>query len=160
MGDEQAYIQATNGPLTMVDWEDFDELDQYEWYYGRGYFYRKTRVKGEQKIIYMHRHILGLGYGDPLQSDHINRDRLDNRRGNLRKATQSQNQANSRMRKDNTSGYRGVQVYRKRFRAFIKVMGNTCHIGYFDTIEQAAEAYNQRAREVHGAFAYQNRITA
>lgn len=85
-------------------------------------------------------------------ADHISRDRLDNRRSNLRWATKKQNGANMQPR-PNSSGYRGVsrRGTRKKFQAII-----TLHLGTFDTAEEAARAYDAKAREIWGEFATLN----
>jgi len=87
--------------------------------------------------------------------DHINGVTYDNRASNLRLATKSQNGANSSMRKDNKSGYKGVDFYKSanKWRARIVVRGKSIHIGYFDSPELAHIAYCKRAVELFGEFA-------
>ncbi len=88
--------------------------------------------------------------------DHVNGNGADNRRANLRIATRSQNGANRGPQKNNTSGYKGVSRDKQRWQASITVMG-VCHrIGGFDTPEEAAVAYDIRAREVFGEYAKLN----
>ena len=92
--------------------------------------------------------------------DHINRNRLDNRRCNLRYATPSQNQMNKKIPKNNTSGYRGVSFYKpnKKWRAKIKIDEKHIHIGYFESILDATKAYNKVAKELFGEFAVLNKV--
>lgn len=87
--------------------------------------------------------------------DHINGDPADNRFANLRQATQSQNCANSRRGKNNTSGVKGVHWdgVNKRWRAAIMFNRKQISIGRFDTIEEAAEAYMEKAVSLFGEFA-------
>ena len=75
--------------------------------------------------------------------DHVNGDRADNRWCNLREATQSQNQANTSMRADNISGYKGVCWHKghRKWTAKIQVSGERRYLGYFDTPERAFIAY-------------------
>lgn len=89
------------------------------------------------------------------QVDHINGVTYDNRASNLRLATASQNQANSVIRKDNTSGYKGVCFNKKRnkWRARIYINNKQISIGYFDTPELAHMAYCKLAIELKGEFA-------
>ena len=90
--------------------------------------------------------------------DHINRDRLDNRRANLRMATNAQNQANVTKRQGMTSRYKGVSRHTAtgRWQARISVEGKQMHLGYFAHEADAARAYDARAREVFGVFAQAN----
>jgi|694.fasta_scaffold07589_25 hypothetical protein len=75
------------------------------------------------------------------QIDHINRIRSDNRICNLREATNQQNLWNQSIRKDNTSGYIGVSMFRKKYVAQITVDSKLIHIGTFATAEKAGQAY-------------------
>jgi len=90
--------------------------------------------------------------------DHINQNKLDNRRGNLRICGKSENAANSRLRRDNTSGYRGIFFERRRWRAGIHFKGHFVVIGRYDTREEAALAYNIAAIGVYGEFASLNEV--
>lgn len=85
--------------------------------------------------------------------DHINKDKLDNRLINLRLATKSQNEANTTKRKNNTSGFKGVYKWKTKFRAKLQHNGEEHHLGYFNTPEEAAIAYNKKAIEVYGEYA-------
>ncbi len=94
-------IPLSQGKYAKVDDEDFEYLSQWKWYFNSGY-----AVRGCEKRILMHRIILETP--DNLLTDHINRDKLDNRRSNLRVATKSLNNFNTKIRKDNTSGVKGI----------------------------------------------------
>jgi hypothetical protein len=83
------------------------------------------------------------------QLDHKNRDPLDNRIINLREATNSQNQVNS---KRNNKNMRGVEPYYNRFRARIRDGKKLIHIGMFPTAQAAHAAYCKAARKLHGNF--------
>ncbi len=87
--------------------------------------------------------------------DHVNLIKSDNRFANLREATKSQNLANIRMFKTNTSGYKGVSWFSQtgKWVAHIRLAGKSKNLGYFNTIEDAAGAYSRAAKEHFGAFA-------
>lgn len=106
----------------------------------------------------MHRQILGEPAGREV--DHENLDGLDNQRINLRIATRGQNQHNRGRYRSNTSGYIGVswRESHQKWRARINVNGEQEHLGYFDTAEAAANAYDEAARRLHGFFARTNRL--
>jgi hypothetical protein len=87
--------------------------------------------------------------------DHINGDSSDNRFLNLREATRSENMRNTRRPSTNTSGHKGVSLNKttNKWAAGIKLYRKKLHIGYFDNIEDAAAAYDNAARVLHGEFA-------
>lgn len=103
--------------------------------------YRRTRLGG--KTYYSHRIVWLIKFGTlPIQVDHINGDRRDNRISNLRNVTPDENNKNLSLRKANKSGVVGVSWNKKsqKWRAQIKVNGETIHIGFFEDINLAAKA--------------------
>lgn len=90
--------------------------------------------------------------------DHINGNRSDNRKSNLRLCVTRQNICNSRQYSNNKSGYRGVRKRDKRWCAEISVKGKVLHLGSFDKKIDAARAYNRHALEYHGEFARLNPV--
>ncbi len=90
--------------------------------------------------------------------DHINGDGLDNRRSNLRPATPSQNLQNTRRPVSNSSGYKGVGFHKAsgRWRAYIGIQGRQTSLGYHESPEAAARAYDAAAIEHFGEFARLN----
>ena len=154
-------IPLTQGQVALVDAADFEWLNQWKWYAlwdgGTKSFYatRKTSCGGSRTCVLMHREILGLHRGDGLQGDHINHATLDNRRSNLRIATDQQNKRNRRKQSNNVSGYKGVSWFktRNKFRAQIKVAGKVLHLGYFATAHEAHVAYRQTSQHLYGEFA-------
>lgn len=116
--------------------------------------YPTIRLK---KVTYrLHRLIMGAAPG--MVVDHINGDTFDNRRSNLRFATVAQNAANSKLPKNNTSGFRGVYWFKpaKLWSAQIRANGKNQHLGYFKTVEAGARAYDEAAKRLHGNFARLN----
>jgi hypothetical protein len=138
----------------QVDEADFAVLSERKWKLHKdGYAYRTERQNGRYVNVYMHRAILGIT--DKRRVDHINRDKLDNRRENLRAATQSQNLHNSGKPKHNRSGHKGVYWMNKRNRwcAQIRVDGHHYHLGVHATLDDALAAYEAGRRRLLGEFA-------
>lgn len=153
-------IPLTQGQFAKVSPHRYEELSKYKWqawwshdtksFYAVRSEYPRTRIQ-EYK---MHRQILGLSKGDRKISDHINHDTLDNRDENLRIVTKQQNQWNSKRRKSNTSGYKGVQFCKagNKWVARIKVNGTRIHIGRFPDPLSAHAAYCAAAKHYFGEF--------
>lgn len=146
--------------VALVDDVDFPQVSKFTWQYNRqkGYAQRQKVKDGRITSVSMHTEIMGTPKG--MVTDHINRNKLDNRRSNLRICTHAQNMANQGAQKNNKSGYRGVHWHTKRlkWKAQIQLMGKTICIGFFDNKEDAALAFNQKAEELHGEFAYLNKL--
>jgi hypothetical protein len=157
-------IPLTRGKYALVDPADFAPLSEYKWHMvdARGTFYavRSSGKRGRQKrvIIKMHREILKVP--DGMFVDHINHNGLDNRRANLRPATQAQNARNRRKvhRDGYHSNYKGLTWYKRQNRWAVRVMvdNKSKFIGYFDNELDAARAYDEAARKYHGDFASLN----
>jgi hypothetical protein len=103
----------------------------------------------------MRMHILIMQPPEGVLVDHRNFNTCFNRRENLRLSTHSENTQHQRLRSDNTSGYKGVTYYPRYglYRAYIGKEGRRYHLGYFADADEAAEAYNSKAMELHGEFA-------
>lgn len=145
-------IILTQGKVALVDDEDYEGLAKFRWRYmetskGRqGYAKTHVVVDGDWQNrvdVYMHRMVLCAEKGQIV--DHINHDKLDNRKSNLRIVTHSQNVSNKPKQANNTSGYKGVTYYKrtKRWMAQVKIEGKYKCIGYFSTPEEAAAAYDE-----------------
>lgn len=145
-----------NGMATLVSDADYEELSRFRWLAmpikQRGVLYGHYAVRKDSSggTIYMHRVVLGAGNGQCV--DHANRNGLDNRRENLRVATQSQNLANASDRK-RSGPYRGVHKHGRKWRA---VVGQNEYAGSYDTPEEAAHAYDEAALAKWGEFARPN----
>jgi len=154
-------IPLTQGKVAVVD--DCDaHLARYRWcvhFNGRAWYAKRRAIcpDGRSIIVRLHRVILDIK--DPsIEVDHINRDGLDCRRCNLRLATHAQNAVNSPPCRRNTSGFKGVSWDKTRgqWQAGIVTAGRRKALGRFSRIEDAARAYDDAARRVHGAFAWLN----
>lgn len=86
--------------------------------------------------------------------DHIDRGKSNNKWKNLREATRTQNNANAKIRSDNTSGVRGVHFNKgaKKWQASINHNKRHFHLGLFKTKEEAATAYRRKSVELFGEF--------
>jgi hypothetical protein len=147
-------IPLNRGLTAIVDDADYEILSRHRWCVPpagkRPYALRTVGDTGRR--LAMHRVILNAP--DGLQVDHINGDGLDNRRSNLRLATNAQNLQNQKRRSTNTSGYKGVSLYRDgRWSARIRANGRRVFLGYFATPELAHAAYCAAAEKYHGEFA-------
>lgn len=147
-------IELTKGQVAIVDDDDYEWLSQQKWCYSKGYAIRmSSRKLGKQMGIHMHREILGTP--DGMETDHINGDRLDNRKANLRICNHSQNEANQGKLSNNTSGRKGVcwDKNRQKWLAQIQVNYKQINLGCFTDIEDAAHTYEKAAIEYFGEFA-------
>jgi hypothetical protein len=95
-----------------------------------------------------------------VEIDHIDGNRLNNRKSNLRFATSSQNKINRGPRKDNTSGFKGVSLNKKLNKYGVRLMidGKYKHLGLFNNKIEAAKVYNENALKYYGEFAWLNVI--
>lgn len=148
-------IQLTKNKVALVDDEDLERVQDYNWsittlQYVLGYS-SKT-----QKQYFLHRVIMNAKKGQ--QVDHINGNGLDNRKSNLRFATTSENSFNQRLSKRNKSGYKGVIWHKqhKKWMSYIQPKGKFILIGYFNYPHQAAMAYDIWAKELFGKYAHSN----
>lgn len=144
------------GEEFYFDLEDYDLIKDHCWHMcSEGYL--TARIKN--KTIKMHRLI--MEFPKHKLVDHANHLTHDNMKSNLRIATHSENIMNSKSRRNSTSKYKGVSIVasnKKSWKAQICVKGKKLHLGYFDTEEEGALAYNKSAMKYFGEFAYLNDI--
>ena len=145
------------GRVALVDDEDYDRLAAIPWQVFRDKYHRTEYAKctsGPLKSKFMHRIILGL---PSYAIDHRDGNGLNNQRHNLRCATNQQNQFNASLRRDSSTGFKGVHKRENgRFTARVRVSGRLISAGVFDTPEEAARAYDRKALEVGGEYARLN----
>lgn len=158
-------IPLTQGQVALVDDEDFEELNKYKWFAVRqrtGNFYasrcivKRTNDSWNQKFIIMHRIISRTP--DNLICDHKNGNGLDNRQKNLRNCNRSENNMNRKLTDRNSCGFKGVFFLKQtgKWRAAIGLHNKHFYIGSFSTKEDAAKAYDKKAKELFGEFAKLN----
>jgi hypothetical protein len=152
-------IELTKGYSTVVDDDVSAEILQKKYcaiICGGNKVYAVTNIKGKTKAL--HRIITNAPKG--MVVDHINGDTLDNRKENLRLCLHKENVRNQKLHPDKLQKYKGVDLMklRNKYRARIVKDYKNIHIGLFDTPEEAAFAYNEKAKELFGEFAYLNII--
>lgn len=157
--DGLAIVQLVlpSGHLTIFDAPDRETVEQYRWYAninpaGNVHVRGTRRGAGTGALVLLHRLLLDAPPGALV--DHVNGDGLDNRRANLRLATNTQNCANRRLPRQ----YKGVgwDSERGQWRARITIGRRTRSLGRFVDPWDAAQAYNAAALEAWGEFAYLN----
>ena len=155
-------LELSRGKEALLDDEDYIIAKRYKWYahYRRGKFYAATQLYDPatktQSLVSLHDVILWKPKGFII--DHINGDSLDNRRKNLRVCTYSENCQNTKIRKDNTSGVRGVNRKQgtEQWVARVSFKKKRFYLGTFDKKKDAIEAYNKKASELYGINAKLN----
>jgi len=125
----------------LVDDENYNYLSKFNWYFNKGYAIRVTPKNQGAKIIKMHREILGATDSKKLV-DHIDRNKLNNQRNNLRYVNSSTNSINSGIYKNNTSGCKNVYWHknRKAWQVFTQRNRKIIYIGLFKNKNDAIKA--------------------
>lgn len=158
-------IHITKGKTVKVDEEDYDTLMKWKWTCKIGaytfYAMRAEVIGGKSVEIKMHRQIMDVVFDKATLIDHRDGDGLNNQRENLRKCNRSQNNINTRKRKNSTSIYKGVSYQAstkalKKWIAFVSSDKKHYFLGRYDTEIEAAIAYDRKALELHGEFAVLN----
>lgn len=151
-GNHMRYVVANNDSF-IFDKHDLPLIIAHRWYIDRN-GYAATKIKA--KTFRLTR--LLLSPDNNTYIDHINGNPRDNCKSNLRLSTFTENQRNMRLPSHNSTGYKSVSFRRDRnkYRACISVGNKTKHIGYFDSAENAALAYDDTARQVFGSYACLN----
>lgn len=160
-------IQTPLGHQSLCSDIDYPYLRRFTWNrHIKGAFYCRS---GDLRGRTMHRVVAErMGLDMSKHIDHHNRDKSDNRRCNLRAATNGQNRANSKLNSDNKSGFKGVSLRKRRtitgcrktysnrlgdrWVAQINVGGEKLWLGQFGTPEEAHKAYSRAARKYFGRF--------
>lgn len=149
----------TGGKIVLISADDYDKVISRSWSISRGY--AKARIG--HNIVMMHRYILGLEKYDGILVDHINHNKLDNRRKNLRLVTDSQNCWNrspNAITPSKHSRFKGVTWHKTnaKWSARVQFKKRRIECGYFRTELEAAAAYNKKAKKVFGKYAYLNKL--
>lgn len=143
-------VQLNKNKIALVDEEDFIKVREFCWTLNSsGYAVVYSKVQ----FMYMHRLVLNLSKSDELSVDHINGDKLDNRKSNLRICGLGINGFN----KKTGSKFRGVSrcKLKNKWRANIVKNGKQISLGYHDSEISAHEAYKKAALELYGFLPYE-----
>ncbi|HBD95259.1 MAG TPA: hypothetical protein DC057_13920 [Spirochaetia bacterium] len=131
---------------TLIDIEDVDKTIKFKWGFANGYV---INVKNK---MFMHGFIMNFSPNKKNVIDHINRNRLDNRKKNLRIGNYQINAINKGKQSNNTSGFPGVSwdKYHNKYEAHIKLNGRKKFLGYFDLLDDAIARRKQGEKEYFG----------
>lgn len=149
-----AVIDSCDSDLALLRWQAISPG-------GRTYLHRhkKRDETYHAERMSLHRVILERVLGRILikgeMVDHIDDNTLNNSRSNLRLASKAENMRNTTLRRNSTSGYKGVSFSKimNKWEAYITVMYKKIHLGFYDTPEEAHKAYCEAAIKYHGEFA-------
>ena len=154
---EYVECKLPTGMRFVIDRTDYPLVSHYKWVANRaGYFLASTGQRDEH--IFLHRLIMNPPAG--LYVDHIDGDKSNCRRSNLRICTKTENNRNVGLTSNNQSGYKGVHwaADRGKWRAEITVDRDHIRIGSFDSAEEAARAYDEYALFCFGEYAKTNKM--
>lgn len=152
-----AYIPLSQGLEAVIDAVDVPRVCEFVWHARKApktfYAARNAVIDGRSRTVLLHRELTQCA--STLHVDHKDGDGLNNRRDNLREATRSQNMWNQGVRKNNSSGFKGVHWHSLvgKWRSEITQNGEKMVLGYFDTAESAAAAYALANANLRGEFA-------
>jgi hypothetical protein len=151
-GDGVRMIALGDGCYAYVDAADYEWLNQWQWHLENGYAARREK----DKAIFMHRQIMQPSHG--MLVDHIDGNKANNCRANLRVCTRLENTRNNRKHSGSSSRFKGVSYSKQMHKwcARCRCKGNRYLLGYFDSEVEAARAYDRKAVELFGVFARLN----
>ena len=138
-----------NGYQILIDKEDVEKIKKYRWRLDKntGYIYSDFF----SKKIYLHRFIMDIHTDTSgLVIDHINRDKRDNRKQNLRIVTHAENLRNLSILSDNSTGFRNVYKKGKKFCLLSNYQGKVTYFGTYSTVLEALQAKIQLWRDLWG----------
>ena len=153
------HIITKKGAQIIVDDDNFGFLSKFTWYINKRGYAQCDSFNGLR--VMMHRIIVDVPKGKEV--DHINQNKLDNRKENIRVCRHEENCRNRNKCRKTKSGFKGVYYYplnckKRPWQVGIVVKGKYNYIGSFNTVEEAAHAYNFAATKLHGDFASLNTL--
>ena len=138
-------IYTSKGFFALIDEEDFEKISQHRWYFNNGGYATRDTRKGETKHFLMHHEIVGKP-PKGFVTHHINGNKLDNRKENLRFVTRQQNQFNRKKE-------RGVSFMGTKWEAYICLNRKKIHLGLHETRQKALEIRKDAERRYYGEYA-------
>lgn len=157
-GDNCYGLTTNSNKKFYFDKDDFDIIKRFSWFDYNGYIATNNyKLDGYPKLLKMHRLVMNEKDSSNVV-DHINHNKLDNRKENLRIVNHSQNSMNHVLFKNNTSGVSGVCFLRNenKWRATIILNYKTINIGSFDYFEDAVQARKEAEEKYYGEYSYDN----
>lgn len=148
----------SSGEMFYFDLEDYDKIKDFYWSNNHGYAVARVYNDGSREYVYMHRLVVDVGDNEVV--DHINRNRLNNLKGNLRIADNLGNARNASLAKNNTSGFTGVveDKIHNRWIAQITINYKNKCVGIYKSKEDAVRARLRAEKEYFGEFAPQRHL--
>lgn len=148
-------IPLTKGKVAIVDDGDFERVNRLKWHlHAGGYAGCKDWSGGNRTYVYMHRLILNAPRGTEV--DHINGNKLDNRRSNLRMATRKENSRNGKGMPARKSQYKGISFYDNAYHVRVMLDGKQMNFGRYKSEHLAAKVYDYAALGLHREFSRLN----
>jgi hypothetical protein len=150
-------IKLSQGKVTLVDYEDYEYLNQWKWYTQKVkntfYAIRTDRTTGKAKTIRIHQVIMKTPIG--MEVDHKDGNGLNNQKYNLRNCTKHQNSMNKKLYENTSSKYKGVSYYPRyqKWVAYITLNRKRIFLGYFSKETEAFDCRRSKAKELFGEFA-------
>lgn len=134
----------------IIDESDYERVSRYKWFITNGYI--ATRMINK-KMTYLHRFILNTPEGKV--TDHINHNKLDNRKENLRICTSRENSINCKLSKNNNTGFRGTSFEKDRgvYSAYLMVNRKKVHLGRYENLKDAIDARMAGEKKYFGIYA-------
>lgn len=145
--ENDAKVYNNKGDFTLIDIEDWNKIKDYYWSLKSGYWYNKQLNTSLHRFLMMP--------NDNEEVDHINRDKNDNRKENLRIVLHFQNTKNRSRQYNNKSGYTGVcfDNTKHKWRARITVNNKVIYLGYYKQLEDAVRVRKEAEIKYYGDFA-------
>ena len=146
--------QGNEKARVLIDIKDVDKVKQFKWYFGKnGYCCSKCKATNN-RLVYLHRFIIDSSYDKVV--DHIDGNKLNNKRNNLRECTRQNNSMNIGVRKNNQSGCTGVSYDKTRNKWMVCIVYNykTIHLGRFKTLERAKQVRKKAEIKYFGDYRY------
>lgn len=149
-------VTTTNGYTFYIDKADEPLVRKHKWHCCASQDGILTITSPKRETL----HAVLMNTPKGMEVDHIDLDRLNNRRSNLRLSSHRQNQCNQPLQCNNTSGVTGVSFYppRDKYRARIKANQHEIHLGYYDTFEEAVQARNVGMECMFGEYGRYNDV--